>query len=437
MLFVFLLAAFSLSTAASAQAALLAPILTDTTPASPNASFLPRVEGEIEEDVIKAAPLGIGLRAAPEPNNTVKLYVAAGCAGPVVGEGTAAQLEAEGVQVTTPVAADAVTTFFATQGNGGGTSPCSTHGLPYRQVTTSPSAPLLESVSPASPADDNFPLLFGTADPEADVLIYASADCSGPVVGGGFGDELSSGGIQVHVSDNTETTFSAEAELAGLVSDCSPDPIVYREVTPPPDPGGGGSGGGGGGAVAPFVPAAPPPPPRLRTVPGGFASDSTPLVTGSAIGASTVRIYADPECKGNPVATASLAQFLAGVEVRVLDNDVTVFSATASNGKTSPCSEPVVYVEDSLAPHTRITMGPASKTAKRKAIFRFMDATGNLPGTTFKCRVDGRGWKRCTSPLRLRNLKPKRHTVEVKATDAAGNAEVKGAKRRFKVIQHP
>ena len=34
-------------------------------------------------------------------------------------------------------------------------------------------------------------------------------------------------------------------------------------------------------------------------------------------------------------------------------------------------------------------MGPAAKTRKRKAVFRFVDITGDAPGTAFLCKVDG------------------------------------------------
>lgn len=432
-----LLTAVTLLASAAPASALMAPVLTETNPASPSVSTTPRVKGVIEVIETKVITLGAGPVTRDEgPTNTVKIYDDAACLGSVLGEGPVSQLKGEGIQVG-PLATDQVTTLYANQTDGLTTSACSTNGLPYRQISTAPDAPVFELVEPTSPADDNSPHLLGAADPEATVLIYTGAVCGGAAVASGDGAEFASAGIQVTVPDNSETTFSAKANLGGLVSDCSTEPIVYREVTPPPSPGGGGSGGGsGGGNGGTNAPAGPPPPaPRLRTVPGGFANDSTPLVTGTAPGASTVRIYADPQCGGNPVAKVSLAEFLAGVEIRVVDNDVSVFSATSSNGLISACSDPVVYVEDSLTPQTQITMGPASKTAKRKAIFRFMDATGNLPGTTFQCRIDGRSWKQCSSPLRLRNLKPKRHTVEVKATDAAGNAETKGAKRRFKVIR--
>ncbi|HET6997397.1 MAG TPA: hypothetical protein VFI03_02320 [Solirubrobacterales bacterium] len=440
-----------LATASAAHAALAVPILTDTNPVSPGASLTPRIMGEFEGSETKAVPFGIGLRAAgpvtkslAEPDNTVRIYTSAGCAGPVAAEGTAEELaEGSGIQVDSAVAADLVTIFYATQSKPGETSGCSVQGLPYRQVTNPPAAPTFSSVAPASPANENFPRLIGTADPEASVSIFAGPSCADTALASGSGAQFGGAGIVVGVLDNSENTFSARAAIAGFTSSCSVTPIVYHEVTPVSPPGGGGGGGGespgGGGGAPPATPSLPPPAPHLRTIPGGWANNNTPLLTGTAPGASTVRIFADPACAGTPVAKASFEQFTAGVPVQVIDNAATVFSAVAVNGsgRASSCSQPVIYVEDSLTPRTRITMGPAAKTAKRKAVFRFIDTTGNAPGTTFFCKVDKHRWKPCASPLRLGKLRPRAYVIQVKAIDPAGNAETKGAKRRFKVVSRP
>ena len=441
----------ALAVAPAAQATLLAPILRGTNPASPGAALRPAIQGEIEGVETKAVDFGFGLRAVgpiardlAEPNNTVKLYTDSACTSAVAGEGTAKKLAEEGgIQVSAPLAADSVTVFYATQSNGETTSACSSQGLTYRQVTTAPTPPVLESVSPASPANENFPHLFGSTDPEATVSIYATPDCSDEPLASGSGATFAGAGIEVFVSDNSETTFHAKVTMAGFSTTCSASSVSYREVTPAgPGPGGGGGGGGGagggsGGTVAPGAAVAPPPP-HLHTIPGGVANDNTPLVAGTALGAVTVRIYASPDCSGSPVAKGSAAEFAAGLPVPVVDNVVATFSGvSAVGGKDSKCSDPVTYVEDSTTPHTRITMGPAAKTAKRKAIFRFTDTTGNAPGTVFLCRVDRRKWKQCASPLRLRGLRPRRYLVQVKATDPAGNAEQRGVKRSFRVVSRP
>ena len=424
---------------AAALAELTPPVLTATNPPSPGASLTPRIGGVVEDSETKAVTLSpvlgdVGSVAqAGKPTNTVRIYTAADCTGPLAAEGTVEALEGAGLLVAGGVAADAVTLFYATQSDEAETSACS-QGLRYRQVSTPPSTPVFTAVNPASPANQNLPLLSGSADPEATISIYTNGTCVGTPVASGDGAQFADPGIQVAVADNTETTFVAKASLAGFVSGCS-GPISYAEVTPPPtpdpDPGGGGGGSGGDSGAAPS-------PPRIHTVPGGTANDNLPRVTGTAPGANAVRIYASPSCEGPVVAKGSPAELAAGIAVKVMDNATVALSATSvANQKASRCSDPVLYVEDSLTPRTRITMGPAAKTAKRKAVIRFTDTTGSAAGTAFFCKVDRKKWKRCSSPLGLGKLKLRRYTVRVKASDPAGNVEARGAKRTFRVIARP
>jgi hypothetical protein len=233
--------------------------------------------------------------------------------------------------------------------------------------------------------------------------------------------------------------------LDEVPSACSSAPLVYREETPNPnpnpnpDPGpgpGSGGGAGGGSTGGGSTPTTPPPAPRLRMLPSRWANDNAPLVAGAAPEASSVRIYASANCDSTPVAKGSPAELAAGIPMQVVDNAVVVFSAISMAGeKASKCSDPVLFIEDSLTPRTRITMGPAAKTAKRKAMIRFTDTTGSAPGTIFLCKVDNKKWKQCSSPLRLKKLKLRKYTVRVKASDPAGNVELKGAKRSFRVVR--
>jgi uncharacterized membrane protein YgcG len=442
------------------------PFLDETNPASPGASLTPKIHGGEEEVQTKVAiPQGGWLTRGAishglEPSNTVRIYAQEECAGLVVAEGPMAQLEGEGIPVT--VSPESTTNFSATQSNASETSSCS-QSLAYRQVSSAPDAPTFTSSNPPSPANYNFPRLIGDGDPDATISIYTDDACSGAPAGTGSGDEFESSGIEVTVGDNSETSFYAKAGMAGFSSACSADSMTYREVTPPlAQEGGGGTGGsggtgggsggsGGGGAsvgggstgsgnaVAPASPVtrpSPPPAPQLRTVPGRIGNDTTPMLTGSAPGASTVFVYASSDCTGQPVAKGSADQFAStGFEVQVVPNETATFSASSGvAGAQSGCSAPASYVEDSLAPRTRITMGPASKTAKRKAVFRFTDVTGNPPGTTFLCKLGKAKWKPCSSPFNVRRLKARSYLVRVRAIDEAGNAEAKGATRRFRVI---
>jgi hypothetical protein len=311
-----------------------------------------------------------------------------------------------------------------------------------------PPIPILTGTSPGSPNTDLSPFVHGNSTGSITsslppgrlsavgasaetagrtIDLYLSQACEGAAVAFGTADQLDTDGIQIGVQPEATTFISAKQTDVTGTSDCS-NSISYQHVRELPQPGPPGSGS-----------STPPAPPHLRTIPGGWANDNTPLVTGSAPNAASVKIFTNSRCDGAPVAKGSAAQFDSGLEVQVVDNVAIAFYgiSVALGGAQSRCSAPVFYIEDSLTPHTRITMGPASKTRKRTAVFRFTDTTGDARGTTFFCKVDRGKWKRCSSPLRLRRLGLKRHTVRVRATDAAGNAESRGAKRRFKVVPRP
>lgn len=451
--FAALLAAAAL-TAPAAGAAPVKPALTETNPASPGASLRPRIKGRAEEIIISVVRLSAArgpIGRAIDPNNTITIYKGdSTCldSGAIVGVGTAGELEGVGILVDEGVVTPgSVTTFYATQTDASGTSGCS-GGLTYRHVSTPPPTPTVDAVSPASPADENFPYVAGTADPESTVSIYPNATCSGTPLVTGSGSEFGGAGIRVPVPDNSTTTFYAEASWGGFSSACSSSSVSYQEVTvpssepPAQDPGGQGPGSGGGKGPSGQQPVVDPPgkpaAPKLRTVPGGTANNNTPLVTGTAAGAVRVEIFAGDDCNGTPVAKGSVAQFGAGLPVQVADNATVSFYGIAvdGGGDRSACSpSPAVYVEDSTLPRTRITMGPGVKTRKRTAVFRFLDSAGEAPGTTFICKIDRGKWKPCTAPFRVKRLTRRAHVFQVKATDPAGNREQKPVKRRFKVVR--
>ena len=85
---------------------------------------------------------------------------------------------------------------------------------------------------------------------------------------------------------------------------------------------------------------------------------------------------------------------------------------------------------DETPPNTKITSGPQGTTHKHKATFRF---TSTEPGSTFRCKLDGKKWANCKSPRTYGNLKDGKHTFKVKATDAAGNVDPTPAKRSWRV----
>jgi hypothetical protein len=65
-------------------------------------------------------------------------------------------------------------------------------------------------------------------------------------------------------------------------------------------------------------------------------------------------------------------------------------------------------------PTTTITKGPAKKTTSKTATFRF---TSSSKPAVFRCAIDGKAAKICTSPATYKKLKVGKHKFVVDATD--------------------
>jgi len=219
---------------------------------------------------------------------------------------------------------------------------------------------------------------------------------------------------------------------------------------------------------APDLELGPPAPVLEGTTPESPAASTTPKVFGQAEAGSTIKLYTTSSCSGEPAAHGTAAQLAEpGIAVGVGVGSIASFWATAeAEGFVSACSSPISYVQQSeggggdggggggsgtgsggtasgggsagpgdayVAPHTRITFAPAAKTRSRNPVFRFADSTGQ-PGTRFRCKVDRKAWKPCSSPLKLKKLSRGKHVIKVRAVNAAGTAEATPATRRFKVV---
>ena len=89
-------------------------------------------------------------------------------------------------------------------------------------------------------------------------------------------------------------------------------------------------------------------------------------------------------------------------------------------------------VKDKAAPQTTILKGPKARTRKRTVKFRFASSEA---GSTFQCKLDKRKFKPCRSPRKYRRLEPGKHVFQVRAIDAAGNADKTPARRKFRVLR--
>jgi hypothetical protein len=170
------------------------------------------------------------------------------------------------------------------------------------------------------------------------------------------------------------------------------------------------------------VDATAPPSPQLdSTSPASPANENEPLLLGSALAGATVRLYTGGTCSQPAIATFTAAELETGVAVPVPDDSTTVFRATASDAeRTSGCSEPLTYVEDSSPPQTTIASAPPATTLSTSATFFTQSSE---PGSTFECSLDGSPFEACASPASYAEVALGAHSFSVRATDAAGNLD--------------
>jgi hypothetical protein len=204
---------------------------------------------------------------------------------------------------------------------------------------SAPPSPQITATDPLPPSSDRSPTVFGIAERETRVRIYAG-DCSGqPLDGGSAAAFNGPGGINVRVPEDRVTHLRATAtDDAGNVSGCSADFRYEEDSTPPAAP-------------------------ALGTIPASPSANETPLVLGGAEAGSTVRVFAGG-CAGAPLATGTAGTAAAfAISVTVAANATTTLHANATDpaGNTSGCSAGVDYVEDSTAPaDPAIGTSPAS-----------------------------------------------------------------------------
>jgi YVTN family beta-propeller protein len=94
----------------------------------------------------------------------------------------------------------------------------------------------------------------------------------------------------------------------------------------------------------------------------------------------------------------------------------------------------ITIIQDGVlppAPETTISGGPSRKTTRRTVTFRF---GSDQPNSTFRCKLDDRQWRKCTSPKRYRRLSLSHHVFRVKARNSLSMVDPTPARRAFRVV---
>jgi hypothetical protein len=81
---------------------------------------------------------------------------------------------------------------------------------------------------------------------------------------------------------------------------------------------------------------------------------------------------------------------------------------------------PGATLRPGAAPQTTIGKHPPKRSSRRRATFTF---TASIGGSAFRCKLDARPYRPCTSPLKLAGLKPGSHRFSVFATAASESGQ--------------
>ncbi|WP_408896814.1 hypothetical protein ACJ5H2_18020 [Nocardioides sp. R1-1] len=85
---------------------------------------------------------------------------------------------------------------------------------------------------------------------------------------------------------------------------------------------------------------------------------------------------------------------------------------------------------DDAPGETTITQRPRSSTRSHRATVGFVADKGHV---SFQCKVDRSAWKACSSPLKLKRLKPGKHKVRVRSVGLSGQVESTPAVVKWRV----
>ncbi len=297
----------------------------DSTP--PDPPVLDTTDPEEAGDTLTPTVFGAG-----EPSSAIQLYLTADCSGDPVGQATADPDDGT-FDETATVPDNVVSTVYATATDAAGNVSACSDGIVYEHDDLLPATPVWVGTAPASPnADSTTPTISGTGDPDTTVKVYTEANCQGAVL-----DQVDIGAagtfsLSTTVAENKTTTFYATAtDPAGNVSACTPDGLPYTHDTVSPNP-----------------------PGLVSTTPASPSNETTqPEITGATEALAAVALYLTADCSGLPAATTDATGTGAfHAVVTVADNAQTPIygTSTDASGNTSVCSNPIVFVHDTIPP---------------------------------------------------------------------------------------
>jgi hypothetical protein len=126
-------------------------------------------------------------------------------------------------------------TFYVRATDPAGNTDATPSSRSFTVDTQAPAPPQITDTDPDSPANDNSPVVTGSAEAGSTVALYESPDCTGAVEDQGSAAAFASPGLSASVVDDATATFSATAiDGSNNTSPCS-SPFDYREDSTAPE----------------------------------------------------------------------------------------------------------------------------------------------------------------------------------------------------------
>ncbi|MBI3071699.1 MAG: hypothetical protein HYY84_06170 [Deltaproteobacteria bacterium] len=288
-----------------------APTGLKVTPVGPANNPWPTVSGAVEADILR-----------------VFFFATAGCSGNYA---SYAYLDGQRTfSVAVPVERNKTTTIRArTQDRAGNSSPCSTESVSFTEDSAAPVAPTGLWLTP-SPANNNAPVVKGTAEAGSTVQIFVNSACGGTPAASKTAAEFTSGVALSVVDNSTSHVYVRSVDVAGNASGCAYAGAYTEDST------------------APIAPT------NLYSTPYSPSNNDTPKIKSYANGeAGTVDLFTNASCSGTSVASGSTETFVStGIPLKVAANATTNIYARVTDraGNVGACSLPYAYTMDSTPP---------------------------------------------------------------------------------------
>ncbi len=113
------------------------------------------------------------------------------------------------------------------------------------------------------------------------------------------------------------------------------------------------------------------------------------------------------------------------------DGAYTARATQVGNPSSSGVSQDLAFSVDTTRPTLRVATAPPAQTGARSVT---INALASDAGSTLQCKVDSASWAPCTLPLKLTKVRLGAHSVQIRATDPAGNVQARPTVIAWRVV---